>query len=228
MSNANDLNKGDGTLAEAEQETTTSAELSLESLASALSNVVTSTSTDAMEPSAPAAHLTASTAIAGATSAAGSNSQVNALVAMGFAPGDATAALQMCDGDVELAAMQLLEDQIADQSDSLIEMIGKVERTVDKMEERQVERINELQITFEDAQTAAATAARRSVPSGAGVGGLLRAPVGESAVFLVVRTRSRRRYMSRPGVPESTPTCIGLERRRAVSLVPERVHRHVQ
>lgn len=57
-----------------------------------------------------------------------------------------------------VAAMQLLEDQIADQSDSLIQLVGKVERTVDKMEARQVERTNELQVTFEDAQTAAAAA----------------------------------------------------------------------
>ena len=63
----------------------------------------------------------------------------------------------MC-GQVEkkgVAAMQLLADQISDQSDNLLQIVGKVERNLEKMEVRQTDRSNELQTIFEDAQAAA-------------------------------------------------------------------------
>lgn len=67
----------------------------------------------------------------------------------------------MC-GQVEkkgVAAMQLLADQISDQSDNLLQIVGKVERNVEKMEVRQTDRTSELQTTFEDAQAAATAVA---------------------------------------------------------------------
>ena len=102
MQNTQSSETGDGTVAEADQDCA----VSLESLASAL-GVATSALTGGAPADAPAASLPASAA--GTTPAGAPDSQVEALVAMGFASGDATAALQMCGGDVELAAMQLLE-----------------------------------------------------------------------------------------------------------------------
>ena len=57
------------------------------------------------------------------------------------------------------AAMHLLEEQISDQSDNLLQMLGKAERTMEKIEVRLTDRNNDLQSAVEDAQTATITAA---------------------------------------------------------------------